>query len=184
MLAKRAGLAAIAVIVAGVATVASAGAGTRVWLDSPPFGASSDDYYYGQPYFVPAPRYYYYRPAPRLRPHPRYYAYQYEPDYYEPEVDPNYTAPPRSRAYIPPPNNRKTTSLPPQKSLGKPATKQSATTMTCEKATGIVSGYGFTQVKATSCSGKTYAFNAQRDGKPFTIKLSSASGELTEVKKQ
>src|SRR5207244_7745110 len=131
MVAKQAGVAAIAIIAAGVATMGSAEAGTRVWLDYPPFGSSSDDYYYGEPYFVPAPRYYYYRPAPRLRPHTRYYAYQYEPDYYEHEVDPNYTAPPRSRAYISPPNNRKATSLTPQKSLGNPETKQGSINMTC-----------------------------------------------------
>ena len=75
------------------------------------------------------------------------------------------------------------TSLPQQKSSTKTPAKQSAG-ITCEKATKIVSDYGFTQVKATSCTGKIYAFNAQRDGKPFMVKLSSASGELTEVKKQ
>lgn len=56
-------------------------------------------------------------------------------------------------------------------------------TVSCEKATSIVSGYGFSTVEATQCKGTTYEFKAVRDGKDFVIKVSSASGELTEVKK-
>jgi hypothetical protein len=169
---KRAGLAAIAGIAAMIAAAGSADAGTRLRFDFFPFSPAYGDYS-GEPYFVPAPRYYYsYQPyRPRVR--PRYYAYQYEPDYYEPEVDPNYIAPPRT----------KRTMLPAQKAPATQGQKKSAG-VSCDKATKIVSDYGFTQVKATSCAGKVYAFNAQRDGKPFTIKVSSASGELTEVKKQ
>ena len=55
--------------------------------------------------------------------------------------------------------------------------------MTCDKAEKIVSGYGFTSVIPTSCTGQIFAFNATRSGKAYVIKLSSASGELTEVKK-
>ena len=55
--------------------------------------------------------------------------------------------------------------------------------LSCDKAGTIVTGYGFTGVKAQSCKGKVYAFNATRDGKSFAIKLDAASGELTEVKK-
>ena len=62
-----------------------------------------------------------------------------------------------------------------------PAT--AAAGMTCDKAGSIVSGYGFSGVKAQACQGKVYAFNATRDGKNFAIKVDSASGELTEVKK-
>ncbi len=58
-----------------------------------------------------------------------------------------------------------------------------ASGMSCEKATSVVSGYGFSSVTPSSCSGKVYAFNATRDGKSFAIKLDSGSGELTEVKK-
>jgi hypothetical protein len=47
----------------------------------------------------------------------------------------------------------------------------------------VVSSFGFSSVEAASCTGKIYAFNAQRDGKAFSIKLDSASGELTDVKK-
>ena len=57
------------------------------------------------------------------------------------------------------------------------------TGMSCDKAEKIVSGYGFTSVKPTTCTGQVFAFNATRSGKAYVIKLSSASGELTEVKK-
>jgi hypothetical protein len=58
-----------------------------------------------------------------------------------------------------------------------------AAPISCEQATAVVSGFGFSSVEAASCSGKVYAFNAKRDGKSFAIKLDSTSGELTEVKK-
>lgn len=58
-----------------------------------------------------------------------------------------------------------------------------ASGLSCEKAGSVVSGYGFSGVTPSSCSGKVYAFNATRDGKSFAIKLDPASGELTEVKK-
>ena len=62
-------------------------------------------------------------------------------------------------------------------------TASAASGMSCDKAGEIVSGYGFTSVKPTACTGQVYAFNATRSGKAYVIKLSSASGELTEVKK-
>ena len=43
--------------------------------------------------------------------------------------------------------------------------------------------YTYWMRRAVGASGKVYAFNAQRGGKSFAIKLDSASGELTEVKK-
>jgi hypothetical protein len=54
----------------------------------------------------------------------------------------------------------------------------------CEEAQKIVTDFGFSDVRATSCSGKTYALEAIRDGQPYSIKLSAADGELTEVKKR
>ena len=62
-------------------------------------------------------------------------------------------------------------------------TASAASGMSCDKAGKIVSGYGFTSVKPTTCTGQVFAFNATRGGKAYVIKLSSASGELTEVKK-
>ena len=173
MVVKRAGLAALTVVAAGMLGTATAQADTRLHLNFLPFGSAYGDYY-GDPMFVPAPRYYYYyEPRPRFR--PRYYTYQYEPDYYEPETNPEYLPPPRKK--------KRTTTLPDT----NPATKQQqqkSGSISCAKATQIVTDYGFTQVQATSCKGKVYAFNARRDGKPYSIKVSPASGELTEVKKQ
>lgn len=68
-------------------------------------------------------------------------------------------------------------------SLATETPKSASGAVTCEKATSIVSGYGFSTVEATQCAGSTYEFKAVRDGKNFVIKVSSASGELTEVKK-
>ncbi|MCB1379600.1 MAG: hypothetical protein KDK89_14725 [Alphaproteobacteria bacterium] len=75
-------------------------------------------------------------------------------------------------------------------SVSKPAKTESSSDssrstagLSCEKAGQIITGYGFTGVKAQACEGKVYAFNATRDGKPFAIKLNAANGELTEVKK-
>lgn len=130
------------------------------------------DFYYG-PEYVPQPRYYrYYR---RDRPAYGYgddnEDYAYEPDYYEPE-------------YVPPRKKRKAYLEPSLDSNAKAQAAKKATAITCAKAGEIVSGYGFKSVEQVSCSGQTYAFNATRDGKPFSIKLSAASGELTEVKKR
>jgi hypothetical protein len=73
-----------------------------------------------------------------------------------------------------------------EKKVVMPVEKKTASAvsgMSCDKAGEIVSGYGFTSVKPTTCTGQVFAFNATRSGKAYVIKLSSASGELTEVKK-
>jgi hypothetical protein len=67
-------------------------------------------------------------------------------------------------------------------STGK-KTASAATAISCDKAEEIVSGYGFAGVKPTTCTGQVFTFNATRSGKAYVIKLDSASGELTEVKK-
>jgi hypothetical protein len=67
-------------------------------------------------------------------------------------------------------------------STGK-KTASAATAISCDTAEKIVSGYGFAIVKPTTCTGQVFAFNATRSGKVYVIKLSSASGELTEVRK-
>ena len=100
--------------------------------------------------------------------------------YYEPQP-----APPRGQ-------KKKTTAVSPQKppaTATAPAATKAATapkaaaSLSCEKAAAVISGYGFANVAPTNCAGKTYAFTAMRDGKSFAIKLDSASGELSEVKK-
>ena len=176
MISKRIGLAMLATAVVGLLAASEANAGSRGHLNLFPFGSAYDDYY-GGPIFVPAPRYYYYEPRRRhLR--PRYYAYQYEPDYYEPD----YYEPEVNPEYVPPPRVKKA-KLPASKTVTKTVQKTTGT-LSCGKASKIVSDYGFNDVTPTSCGGKVYAFQAKRDGKPFSIKVSSASGELTEVKKQ
>ena len=68
--------------------------------------------------------------------------------------------------------------LPEEKALS------SGSAVSCAQATDIVSGYGFGEVKPTSCKGEVYAFRASRAGKTYEIKLAADSGELTEVAKQ
>jgi hypothetical protein len=128
------------------------------------------DFYYG-PEYVPQPRYYRYfrRDRPAYRYNDDEDDYAYDPDYYEPE-------------YIPPRKRKSYYAQPPVETQRKTAAKK--TPISCAKAGEIVSGYGFKSVEQVSCSGQTYAFNATRDGKPFSIKLSAASGELTEVTKR
>lgn len=67
-------------------------------------------------------------------------------------------------------------------SSGKIAAK-AATALSCAKAEKIVSDYGFADITPTTCTGQVFAFNATRSGKNYVIKMSSASGELTEVKR-
>ena len=55
------------------------------------------------------------------------------------------------------------------------AAKAAGGALSCDKATSVVSGYGFSSVTPSSCTGKVYAFNATRDGKSFAIKLDSAT---------
>ncbi len=132
----------------------------------------------------------------------------YDPDdgYYEPRYqgeEPVYIAPKKKQKKtvkaVPPPKpvvkksvasvEKKTVtssvaSL--EKKAVTPAEKKTASAapgMSCDKAGQIVSGYGFTSVKPATCTGQVFAFNATRSGKAYVIKLSSASGELTEVKK-
>jgi hypothetical protein len=134
----------------------------------------------------------------------------YDPRYYEPRYEgeePVYIAPKKKTKKtvkadpVPKPVAKKSVTAAQKKAVTKTETKSVASVekkavapaekktaaaaggMSCEKAEKIVSGYGFTSVKPTTCSGQVFAFNATRSGKSYVIKLSSASGELTEVKK-
>jgi hypothetical protein len=142
--------------------------------------------YYPGPRYIPEPEYRFYS----FRSRDRYYDYEDDEDFYEPELDvyddePIYEKPRRKKVVVrqeervAPVQKRKTASV---KKPVEPAKKKSAV-MSCDKATGIVSGYGFQNVKATDCKGDAYAFNAQRGGKPYVITLNAANGELTGVKK-
>jgi hypothetical protein len=63
------------------------------------------------------------------------------------------------------------------------ATKSSGGKVSCEKGLDIIKGYGFSDVKQKSCTGKVYAFTGTRSGKTYEILVSPGSGALTEVKR-
>jgi hypothetical protein len=103
--------------------------------------------------------------------------------YYEPQ--PTQTVKPKV-VKPPPPKTGTVNTNPalPQKTAAATSAKAPGSgPLTCESATQVVAGFGFSSVEASSCSGKIYAFNAKRGGKSFAIKLDPASGQLTEVKK-
>jgi hypothetical protein len=64
-----------------------------------------------------------------------------------------------------------------------PATS-AAEPITCEAAADIVRDFGFSDVRSTSCSGQVYGFDADRDGSAYSITISAADGELTEVRRR
>ncbi|MBL8907254.1 MAG: hypothetical protein JNM20_11305 [Rhizobiales bacterium] len=145
--------------------------------------------FYPGPIFIPPPRY--------LRKYNRYSAYEdeyddFDPDYYEPRYAP--PGPPKKKVKKPqqtPQASKPSTTTTTKKAATttkKPQTQQQAqkkpTSITCDKASSIVAGYGFSSVKPSTCEGKEYAFAATRDGANYVIKMSSANGELTQVKKQ
>lgn len=76
-----------------------------------------------------------------------------------------------------------TSAMPQKTASAAPAKPLADGPLSCDKATEVVAGYGFSSVEASTCSGKLFTFNAKRDGKTFAIKLDPVSGELTEVRK-
>ncbi len=139
---------------------------------------------------------YFYEPGPQWAPPPRYYYYFDEPEpdrfydydegYYEPRYEEPAAQKPRKKrkpaaSVSDAEKKKKKTSV--AKSTPAEAQLKSSAAMSCDKATAIVTGYGFATVKVEDCQGQVYAFNAKRDGKAYAIKLSAVSGELTEVKK-
>jgi hypothetical protein len=122
------------------------------------------------PWFQPIPFFPFNMPPPPPPPPPGYYPPP--PGYYPPP--PAYSPPPGEASVDP--FVEQPTPLPKPKAAARLA-------LSCDKAKAIVSDYGFTDIEAQSCKGKVYAFGARRDGKSFTVKLSSSSGELTEVKR-
>ena len=177
----------LALLSAGVAAGAlSAGARADSWFDFP-FIHHHRAYYAGSDYMPDGTR--------EMTPEEfdRVYSHDFDPNYYNPTYMPPSGKPklvkkkPASQATLTAPAQ-----MAPDKTVigstdGKataPATTAAAQKpMSCDKAQGIVSGYGFTSVKPADCEGQVYAFNAARDGKSYAIKLNAVSGELTEVKK-
>jgi len=172
----------VSVLTALAATIVFSGgdarAGTRLRFHYAPFYGA----YEPEPEWLPRPRYYYYYDEPD-----RFYEYDesyYEPEYLGPGDEPAPVKPRKKLkpAALPAPGatKKKVTAVKAVATKSKPG---AATGLSCDKATAIVSGYGFAAIKAEDCEGKVYAFNATRDGKAYAIKLSATSGELTEVKK-
>jgi len=156
--------------------------------------------YYAGPQYLPPPQFYFWQQQRRWnrawqRRRPLFgYSYRAKPYLFEeePQYEPDQPSPPARQ-------KKKTLALPASKpsdkgvasqdkSASQPTKKVASTAkssdrITCDKAGEIVSGYGFSEVKPTSCEGDTFSFAAAREGKPYAIKMSAASGELTEVKK-
>ena len=171
-------------LVAFAAAAALAGsdaeAGNRLRFHYAPFY----DMYDPGPEWMPPPRYYYYFDEPEPD---RFY--QYDESYYEPKYlgrdDQAVSLVPRKKsnsAMTPGPGAAKKKTAAVKASTAETQPKSTAA-LSCDKATAIVSGYGFASVKAEDCEGQVYAFAATRDGKAYAIRLSARSGELTEVKK-
>lgn len=89
------------------------------------------------------------------------------------------TAPPAATA----PADTAPVDTPPVQSAARAAAPASDG-ISCEAAVEIVESFGFSDVRSTSCSGDVYGFDAARDGNDYSIKLSAANGELTEVRKR
>jgi hypothetical protein len=112
--------------------------------------------------------------------------------YYEPRRRGRYYAPPRRRHYAPP-RRRKAVASTQRKliqtrnktkaALAIPPRTARSQPIGCERAEAIVAEYGFTNIKAEVCTGTTFDFSATRDGKPFSIQIVAANGELAKVRR-
>lgn len=56
--------------------------------------------------------------------------------------------------------------------------------VSCEDAATIVADYGFSDIRPTGCSGELYRFSATRDGSAYSIGVTAAAGEITEVSRE
>jgi hypothetical protein len=108
--------------------------------------------------------------------------------YYEPRWRGRYYAPPRRRHYAPPRKRKAVAST--QRKLIQTRKKSKAALAVprsrpvgCERAEAIVAEYGFTNIKVEGCTGPTFDFSATRDGKPFSIQIVAANGELAKVRR-
>jgi hypothetical protein len=192
-----AGSLALAALMAGPQS-SEAGARVQFYVAPPFFAPAYPPYYADEPVYIPrwrARQFYY--DAPAYYDPPRYYeeydardreAYGFDEQYYEPQYEPPVQKPRRKQALgSAEPEVRGAVPAPvePGATTGStaPAAKKQASAISCDKATKVITGYGFSEVKSLDCKGQVYAFNAKRDGKAFSIKLNATNGELTEVKK-
>lgn len=82
------------------------------------------------------------------------------------------------------PDRVETASLGKPRDVAKPKAKTVVgKTIGCTAGAAVVTGYGFGAVKPKVCTGNTYAYTAARGGKVYEIKLTAASGEITDVRK-
>jgi hypothetical protein len=59
-----------------------------------------------------------------------------------------------------------------------------ATSISCDVARQIITNLGFVDVKPELCTGTTFSFVAMRDGKPFSIEILAANGEVKKVERR
>jgi hypothetical protein len=193
MLTRFIGFAALAVLAGILVTTGAAEAGSRwrflnpgyYFYDPPPRDFYTDEY--GDEEYYEDDK----RPLAYYDPDDDYYDPRYEgeePLYIAPKKKKTVKAAPAAKPVVKKSvaaTDKKIVVTTEKKALASVETKVAPATtgMSCDKAEKIVSGYGFTSVKPTTCTGQVFAFNATRSGKAYVIKLSSASGELTEVKK-
>jgi hypothetical protein len=116
-----------------------------------------------------------------------------QPMFYPPSRQRYYRAPSRREGYRHSRTRTKVARTNPSKRTRRTAALSGATSaipaaatgrVTCERAQAIVAEYGFTEIQPETCEGRTYDFSARRDGKPFSIKIVAADGELAEVRKR
>jgi hypothetical protein len=130
--------------------------------------AARDEFYFS-PYFAPWPGQYY-RPSWR----PRYYA--------PPRKRKVARSARRSMTYTRK-RQRAALAVPRRSMRAEPRMKALQQVVNCEEAQAIVGEYGFKEIKADLCEGATFHFSATRDGKPFTIHIEAANGELAKVQR-
>jgi hypothetical protein len=130
--------------------------------------AARDEFYYS-PYFAPWPGQYY-RPAWRQR-------------YYAPPRKRKVSRSAQRRATYSRKRQRAALAVPRRPMRAEPRMKAFQQTVSCEKAQAIVGEYGFKEIKADLCVGATFHFSATRDGKPFSIQIEAANGELAKVQR-
>jgi len=71
-----------------------------------------------------------------------------------------------------------------QATRSEPGKRPVQQAVNCEKAQVMVSEFDFKEIKAEMCEGATLHFSATRDGKPFSIQIFAANGELAKVERQ
>jgi hypothetical protein len=105
-------------------------------------------------------------------------------EYYEPRYEPKPKKPVQKAVQQPTVKKPvKKVAATPKAQPEKKKTPVAATGISCDKGASVVSEYGFSNVEPKTCTGKIYTFKAARTGKSYDVSVSSANGEITEVRK-